>query len=261
MQYKIITADYQKATDIANQLRQLLEDHQENDEHFEYLFLIGGDGTFAWGVTQHAFIPNLKIIGINSGNVGFFSMFSCDCLDQVKKLVERDDFENLCYQKVDLIDLALNQDHYYSFNDVVFFAKGLLSFDVYIDDNYLEHYRGSGLLFSTKYGSTGYNKSANGPIIFPEVNAWIMNELFAQSTSMIHTIHNPIIIPPLAVVTLKKNNDFRKFRISVDGMELIDTDQNEQINLSLIKSEAWVYFACDSQSYIKKLSSVFLTAY
>ncbi|MDQ0513695.1 NAD+ kinase [Mycoplasmoides fastidiosum] len=261
MQYKIITAQYEKAEKIANKLRAILKNHQENDATFEYLFLIGGDGTFAHAVTQYAFQENLKIIGINGGNVGFFSMFGENDLEKILNIIEPQDLTCLCYKTCHLIRLRFDNQEHFAFNDVVFFAKNLLAFDVAIDHNFLEHYRGSGLLFSTKYGSTGYNKSANGPVIFPEVHGWIMNELFAQGTSMIHTVNNPIILSWTTQIQLQATDNYRKFRISLDGIELDGSDNFETFELSLVESKALLYFACDSQTYIKKLSSIFLKKY
>lgn len=258
MKYKIITAKYKKAQKIALKLRTLLIDHTENNYDFEYLFLIGGDGTFAKEVCKNAFVENLKIIGINGGNIGFFSMFSENNLNEILTIIDSKKIYETCYKVCHLIKVELNQKKLYGFNDLVVYAKNLLTFNVSIDDYFFEHYRGSGLLFSTKYGSTGYNKSANGPVMFPQVHGLIMTELFPQATSEIHTIKNSIILPHQSCITLVPNDDYRKFRLSLDGIELNEKIVFEKIKVSLVESKALFYFACDTKTYIQKLQSIFL---
>lgn len=200
MRYKIITAEYDLAITLADKLRYLLADSLETDHDYQYLFVIGGDGTFVKAAKDHAFIPGLKIIGINGGKVGFFATFNQNNLTAITNVINQSD--NNCFQQFPLIKFNYGSQNGYCFNDLVLSSDTLIDTEILINNIKLEHYRGTGLLFATKHGATGYNRSAHGPIIFPQNDCWIINQLFPQNTAYFNNINNPIILPHDAEISL-----------------------------------------------------------
>src|SRR5207237_5474435 len=82
---------------------------------------------------------------------------------------------------------------YRALNDAVI-NKGTLSrmieLEARVDGDYVSRFRADGLIVSTPTGSTAYNLSAGGPIIFPTVNAMIVTPICS------HTLTNrPIVLP------------------------------------------------------------------
>src|SRR5437764_14363240 len=82
---------------------------------------------------------------------------------------------------------------YRALNDIVI-NKGTLSrmieIEARVDGQYVSRFRADGLIVSTPTGSTAYNLSAGGPIIFPTMGAMIMTPICS------HTLTNrPIVLP------------------------------------------------------------------
>jgi NAD+ kinase len=82
---------------------------------------------------------------------------------------------------------------YRALNDVVI-NKGTLSrmieIEARVDGQYVSRFRSDGLIVSTPTGSTAYNISAGGPIIFPTMGAMIVTPICS------HTLTNrPIVLP------------------------------------------------------------------
>src|SRR5262245_17450579 len=70
---------------------------------------------------------------------------------------------------------------YRALNDVVI-NKGTLSrmieLEARVDNQYVSRFRADGLIVSTPTGSTAYNLSAGGTLIFPTMSDMIVNQLW-----------------------------------------------------------------------------------
>ena len=103
--------------------------------------------------------------------------------------------------------------------------------NVTIDDLFFESFRGTGVCISTPTGSTAYNKSLGGAIIYPSLKAFQMTEIASINNNVFRTIGSPLIIPHEQVVTLKSEN-FSDVTITRD--HLYETYKNiEKIKVTL----------------------------
>ena len=136
---------------------------------YDLAIAIGGDGSFLRMIKKTNFNSNVLYIGINTGTLGFaqeVSIQNIDCFIE--------DLKNGQY-KVDEIGIqetkiVTNQNvtNFYSLNEIVLREKDLnvLKLDVFIDEVKLEEYIGDGILVATSFGSTAYNLSLGGSIIY-----------------------------------------------------------------------------------------------
>ena len=72
-----------------------------------------------------------------------------------------------------------------AFNDVIVTRSGfsrLVELKIYVNDQLLDIYAADGVIVSTPTGSTGYNLSAGGPVVFPETEMMIITPIL----SLIH---------------------------------------------------------------------------
>ena len=145
---------------LACELRKKLEaiTWQEDAEYPERIFCIGGDGTMLRAI--HEYIDQLDtvaFIGIHTGNLGFFTDFTADEMDEMLKLLAGDAKFEECrlveavFPEKDLVLRALNEIRLESITKT-------LTLDISIDGEFFERSNGSGICVSTQPGSTGINR-------------------------------------------------------------------------------------------------------
>jgi NAD+ kinase len=132
-------------------------------------------------------------------------------------------------------------------NDVVI-NKGTLSrmieVEARVDGQYVSRFRADGLIVSTPTGSTAYNLSAGGPIIFPTMSAMVVTPICS------HTLTNrPIVLPESVTIDILLRSAQDDVYITVDGqvglkLELDDqlTVQKSDVALQLVAPEDKNYF-------------------
>ena len=79
--------------------------------------------------------------------------------------------------------------------------------DVYINDELLETFRGNGLVVSTSLGSTAYNKSLGGAVIYPSISSMELSEIAPINNTVYHSLHSSLIIDKDSEIVLKTKTD------------------------------------------------------
>ena len=136
------------------------------------LFLVlGGDGTFL-SVSQTASKLHMPVVGVNLGRLGFLSEIEKENLEEdIDKLLKNDfDIQHRMMLSADMD----NCTDVRALNDIIV-ARGnsllkIMEFDVYLDDEFVDHFKADGIIVSTPTGSTAYSLSAGGPIVDPSMD-------------------------------------------------------------------------------------------
>ncbi|MEG2348719.1 MAG: hypothetical protein RSB67_03625 [Clostridia bacterium] len=201
---KIDGNNYEKSDRIKRYILKYLEKFEivsivENPP-FDYIFIIGGDGTFLNSFSKDEFDKNTVFVGINSGSLGYIQDVSNDDLDTLLKKIEKIVYyitnfkrKSLNLQKAYYLDVVFTTNekiiHKKALNEVIIVGDGLkkISFDLFSNGTTLKSKKNghkvnsSGICFATPLGSTGFSKSNNGPII-----------LEPNITLIVQTLINPI---------------------------------------------------------------------
>ncbi len=86
-------------------------------------------------------------------------------------------------------------------------VKGIKSkvvhLEIFVDGNHLENFCGDGMIISTPVGSTAYNFSSGGSIIYPSLNTLQMTPLSPISSKAYRSLPNSAIIPGDLKITIK----------------------------------------------------------
>jgi len=133
----------------------------------EIFVVDGGDGSILRAV-QHLFInnvPNIPILGINTGHVGFLS--NDITTKQVIAFLRNPDWSKI--EKRSSLITTIDDKYFMGLNEVVIqpLSRGILfETTLKVNSNKLS-YKGDGLIISTPSGSTAYNLSAGGSIVDP----------------------------------------------------------------------------------------------
>lgn len=158
---------------------------------------IGGDGTMLH-CAKRLVGTSAKLLGINTGRLGFLASMEADQIGEVARL-QTGDFlvsRRMLMQGKLLSQTGICVRSFAALNDIAIsrsFSR-VADFTVSRHHGVLGHYRADGLIFSTPTGSTAYALSAGGPIIEPEIACIEMTLICPHSLSarpMLFSPHNP----------------------------------------------------------------------
>lgn len=158
-------------------------------EGCDLIFCLGGDGTFLSAVHEH-FLKDIPIIGVNLGSIGFLAEIQPNEFEECLSLIHRGRYR--IEKRLQLLTTVIREDGTEKgsgicLNDAVV-ARGRLlhvfNLDLFIDDDYVERLSGDGVIISTPTGSTAYSLAAGGPIVKPDLHAFLVTPICP------HTLHS-----------------------------------------------------------------------
>ena len=153
----------------------------------ECVIILGGDGTIIQTVRDFIGL-NIPMVGVNLGTVGFLAAIDMeDLYDGLDHLME----DTVTIQKRIMLQGEARHEgkimhSSIAFNDVIVTRSGFLrvvELKIYVNNQLLDIYAADGVIISTPSGSTGYNLSAGGPVVFPETDVMIITPICPHSLS------------------------------------------------------------------------------
>jgi NAD+ kinase len=104
------------------------------------------------------------------------------------------------------------------------FAR-VIALRVHLSHTYVARYRADGLIVATPTGSTAYSMSAGGPILHPEMDAFVLNPICPFTLS-----NRPIVIPADETFELEVEETQRtQIVLVVDGQEVFDLQPKDRV--------------------------------
>lgn len=140
----------------------------------DVVLAIGGDGT----ILRALQLSDTKVLGINSGSLGFLAEVYAEEADSYLERVVRGD-----YRVEERMRLQITIDGKRLFdctNEAVVHTAQIAKirhFQIDLDDVVVERVRADGIIVATPTGSTSYSMSAGGPIVDPRVDAIIVTAI------------------------------------------------------------------------------------
>ena len=217
-----------------NNIQHRIKDDRQGAKNFapDLVLVVGGDGSMLSAAKEFA-NNDIHFLGINLGKVGFMADLESDNLES--KLVRVLNGENRIEEK-EILNCSYNDKGYSAFNELVLHTEKsykLLEFEVAVDNVFVYRKRADGLIISTSNGSTAYSLSAGGPILYPELNAFVITSLNPLSLSA-----RPLIVSSNSEVrvTLSKQESQLKSLLIFDGNQEVSI-QNDNNEFVVKKSE------------------------
>lgn len=183
---------------------------------------VGGDGAFLRTVHNYGF-PEIPFVGVNTGHLGFFQEISPENLNEFIDKLDNQDFtidslylvEALVCTRTSCIDLI-------GVNEIV--IKGIESrtihLNISINNTYLERFSGDGVIISTPMGSTAYNFSAGGSIVYPTLGVLQLTPLAPINSKVYRSLTTSAIVPRNMTIKLcPEYRDENSILIVVDGIQ------------------------------------------
>lgn len=181
----------------------------------DVMLAFGGDGTIL-STARAIGSSGIPILGVNLGGLGFLTEVVLDELYPALDNIIRKQYsivERMVIEAV--VKDQESETAYYGLNDVVIDRGGfsrVIRIDVFVDENYLNTYHGDGVIIATPTGSTAYSLSSYGPILFPNVDAMIINPICPHSLTS-----RPVVIPGNSLVRVIPHLRQSIITMSVDG--------------------------------------------
>ncbi len=218
----------QKKTGLRPKVAGLYTDHTDLPKDLDFLFSLGGDGTFLETVTlvRESGIP---VLGVNIGRLGFLSYISQENLSESLESVFSGNFdiEERMLLKVEASGIAMN-DLNVALNEVRIYKNSgsLITIHVKVNEEFLSAYWADGLLLSTPTGSTAYNLSVGGPIVVPESNSFVLSPIAPHNLTV-----RPLVLPDSAVLQFSVDTRDPEFQLALDS-RTIDLDAETTVTVS-----------------------------
>jgi NAD+ kinase len=193
----------------------------------EFIVVLGGDGTFLSAARAVA-KSGIPIVGVNLGALGFLTEIPTDELYSTLAGIEKGSFA-LDVRSMVHCDVSRRGEVIASFdalNDVVV-GKGTIArlnhCDVYVNQVFVSRYQADSLIVSSPTGSTAYSLAAGGPILMPDVQAFVVTPVSAHSLT-----HRPLVVRDSSQIEIVVMTGDEEAYLSIDGqsgMPMLDGDR------------------------------------
>lgn len=197
----------------------------------DFLVTLGGDGTLI-SVARRAFAYQKAVMGINLGSLGFLTDIMPNEIDAFLKKFNEDTY------RIDhrmMIEATIQDKQVVAFNDIVISRKsvtGMIKLDAKVNNMLFNKYNGDGLIISTPTGSTAYNLSCNGPVVYPLTDAFIVTPISPHSLTQ-----RPLVLPVDFKITLTNKDSVDAVAI-IDGHDTYELKPNDSISIQIASSKA-----------------------
>ena len=214
----------------------------------ELVICLGGDGTLL-RVARLVGDGEVPILGVNLGGLGFLTEITLEELDRVLEEVMRGDYRKDQREvlRASVVRRGEKMAEFMALNEAVI-NKGalgrIIDIEMAIDRQYLTTFKADGLIISTPTGSTAYNLSAGGPIVYPSLQCIIVTPICS------HTLTNrPIVIPDDVEIQALLRTKQQEVFLTLDGQQMFPLEFEDIVTLRkapspifLVKSPHRNYF-------------------
>jgi len=215
----------------------------------DLIISVGGDGTMLKS-TKLAYEFEIPITGINRGRLGFLTDINPNqALSVIKDIISGQfDIENRMLIEVFVRDSNSLNSIGYAFNDIVINRKEtgrMINIETSINKKPINTHEGDGFIISTPTGSTAYSLSCGGPIMKPDVEAFLLVPIAP------HTLNDrPMVLPSSSEIILRLNeNQTDMVGIDIDGDTMSELKPGQELlikkaekTVSLLHPENYDYF-------------------
>lgn len=172
-------------TNLKSQRNSQATDVLEIPKGTECAIILGGDGTIIQAANDLLF-EELPILGVNLGTLGFLAGIERQNIDQALDQLMGGEYKIEKRMMLQGEVICQGNEFFcgYALNDFVISKGGfchLITIKVYVNQYLIDTYVADGVIVSTPTGSTGYNLSAGGPVMAPELEAIIITPICPHS--------------------------------------------------------------------------------
>ena len=203
-------------------------------ESADMLVTLGGDGTLISAV-RRSVKYEIPVLGIHAGKLGFLADFTIEELDMFIPKLRSGNFRldrRAMLQAT--IESAERVKEIVAFNDIVLTRPSIskmIHLETSVDDQPFNTYYGDGVIVSTPTGSTAYNLSCGGPVLFPLTQVFVLTPISPHSLTQ-----RPVVLPGQYEIEVT-TPDINALAI-VDGQDMYEFGAGDTIKIHLATKSA-----------------------
>src|SRR5437870_2094612 len=171
----------------------------------------------------------VPVIGVNYGGLGYLAEFP---IEQLFPALESIFAGQYCVQRRVMLRVELRRGEELVtknrvLNDVVMNKSALariIEIEAYLNEQFVNRFRADGLIVATPTGSTAYNLSAGGPILFPSMNAVVLTPICPFTLS-----NRPIVVPDDSMIEVRLKTRNEEVALTLDGQVGFPLQANDRI--------------------------------
>jgi NAD+ kinase len=212
-----------------------------------FVIVLGGDGTLlsAARAVAHAGIP---LLAVNLGSLGFLTEVSLpELYENLRSIVANCcniDERSMLHCRL-LRGAAVLTDGE-ALNDVVLkgTAPRLVEFDVTINGHHVATYMADALIVSTPTGSTAYSLAAGGPILAPNVKAFVITPVSPHALT-----HRPLVVEESARIAIRVSLGNEEATLALDGQVNLPLKDGDLVECDLAEDRVKLMRVSDGYKF------------
>jgi NAD+ kinase len=190
------------------------------------LVTIGGDGTLL-RAARIAAPHGIPLFGINTGRLGFLTEMdgegqAFEALTQILR-------EGFFTDERTALSVEAHGRQHFALNDVVVTRTSphMMPFSLFVDGKDAAHVPADGIVIATPTGSTAYSLSAGGPIVAPDVDAFIVSALLP------HTLFSrPLVVPSSSTIVVACDPETVGVALEADGQTVDTLEPGDRVTVT-----------------------------
>lgn len=194
----------------------------------DLMLVLGGDGTMI-ATARMLGDHEVPVLGVNYGGLGYLAEFRIEELFSALESILNGNYR--LDRRVMLAAELLRDSEVVTrmrvLNDVVINKSALariIEIEAYLNQQYVNSFRADGLIVSTPTGSTAYNLSAGGPVIYPSMNAVVITPICPFTLS-----NRPLVVPDDSIIELSLKTEREEVALTLDGQVGIPMQVNDRV--------------------------------
>ena len=195
----------------------------------DLLVVLGGDGTLL-SMARAVGDLGTPILGVNLGDLGFLTATTLDEMLAAAEaaLAGQMAIDERMMLSARLVRAGAAVGDFAALNDVVITKSAMsriIDLAVSVGGRHATSYRADGLIISTPTGSTAYNLSTGGPILFPTMDAVVLTPIAP------HTLSNrPIVLPGGERIDVTLRAD-QEVMLTMDGQVGVPLRERDRVEV------------------------------
>jgi NAD+ kinase len=191
-------------------------EHEALASSVDLVVVLGGDGTMI-SAARALGEREIPVLGVNYGTLGYLAEFGIGEMLPALEAVLGGAYtlNRRLMLEAELIRGSETRASSRVLNDVVVSKSALariIEIEARIDGMFVNSFRADGLIVSTPTGSTAYNLSAGGPIVYPSMNALVITPICP------HTLSNrPLVVPDEVTIEVVLRTHDEEVALTLDG--------------------------------------------